>query len=149
MTWSLNTDKTVQFTTDGRLAIDNFGAFAPDALFPLGGYPGDEDKAREVFPKLDQAKTREDFIAAANRGGYEYLVLTMDREGQKLDQPRELTWIAPDPAVEPVILADGGAVLRLDGPLSPETCLPKNRLKIEKYHQFETRSKPDSAKTAN
>ena len=48
-----------------RLALDNFMAFAPDALFPLGGYPGDEDKAREVFPKLDQAKTREDFVAAA------------------------------------------------------------------------------------
>jgi carboxymethylenebutenolidase len=48
-----------------RLALDNFVAFAPDALFPLGGYPGDEDKAREVFPKLDQAKTREDFLAAA------------------------------------------------------------------------------------
>ncbi len=48
-----------------RLAVDNFVAFAPDALFPLGGYPGDEDKARELFPKLDQAKTREDFIAAA------------------------------------------------------------------------------------
>jgi carboxymethylenebutenolidase len=49
-----------------RLAVDNFMAFAPDALFPLGGYPGDEDKARELFPKLDQAKTREDFVAAAN-----------------------------------------------------------------------------------
>ncbi|MBL8982674.1 MAG: dienelactone hydrolase family protein [Gemmatimonadetes bacterium] len=49
-----------------RLAVDGFVAFAPDALFPLGGYPGDEDKAREVFPKLDQAKTREDFIAAAH-----------------------------------------------------------------------------------
>ena len=48
-----------------RLALDNFVAFAPDALFPLGGYPGDEDKARELFPKLDQAKTREDFVAAA------------------------------------------------------------------------------------
>lgn len=47
-----------------RLALDNFIAFAPDALFPLGGYPGDEDKARELFPKLDQAKTKEDFIAA-------------------------------------------------------------------------------------
>ena len=47
-----------------RLALENFVAFAPDALFPLGGYPGDEDKAREVFPKLDQAKTREDFVAA-------------------------------------------------------------------------------------
>ncbi len=48
-----------------RLAVDGFVAFAPDALFPLGGYPGDEDKARELFSKLDQAKTREDFIAAA------------------------------------------------------------------------------------
>jgi len=48
-----------------RLALDNFIAFAPDALFPLGGYPGDEDKARELFPKLDQAKTHNDFIAAA------------------------------------------------------------------------------------
>jgi carboxymethylenebutenolidase len=48
-----------------RLALENFVAFAPDALFPLGGYPGDEDKARELFPKLDQAKTREDFVTAA------------------------------------------------------------------------------------
>jgi carboxymethylenebutenolidase len=47
-----------------RLALDGFLAFAPDALFPLGGYPGGEDKARELFQKLDQAKTREDFIAA-------------------------------------------------------------------------------------
>ena len=48
-----------------RLALDNFIAFAPDALFPLGGYPGDEDKARELFAKLDQTRTREDFVAAA------------------------------------------------------------------------------------
>jgi len=48
-----------------RLALDNFVAFAPDALFPLGGYPGTEDEARALFPKLDQTKTREDFIAAA------------------------------------------------------------------------------------
>jgi carboxymethylenebutenolidase len=48
-----------------RLALDGFIAFAPDALFPLGGYPGTEDKARELFPKLEQAKTREDFITAA------------------------------------------------------------------------------------
>ncbi|HYJ33252.1 MAG TPA: dienelactone hydrolase family protein [Candidatus Binatia bacterium] len=49
-----------------RLALENFMAFAPDALTPLGGYPGDEDKARELFAKLDQAKAREDFVAAAN-----------------------------------------------------------------------------------
>lgn len=48
-----------------RLALDGFMAFAPDALTPLGGYPGDEDKARELFAKLDQAKTREDFVAGA------------------------------------------------------------------------------------
>ena len=49
-----------------RFALANFIAFAPDALFPLGGYPGDEDKAREEFSKLDQAKTREDFVAAVS-----------------------------------------------------------------------------------
>ncbi|HEY0393459.1 MAG TPA: dienelactone hydrolase family protein [Candidatus Elarobacter sp.] len=48
-----------------RLAVDNFIAFAPDALTPLGGYPGDEDKARDLFGKLDQAKTKNDFLAAA------------------------------------------------------------------------------------
>jgi carboxymethylenebutenolidase len=48
-----------------RLALEGFIAFAPDALFPLGGYPGDEDKGRELFTKLDQTKTREDFVAAA------------------------------------------------------------------------------------
>jgi len=48
-----------------RLALEGFIAFAPDALFPLGGYPGDEDKARAEFAKLDQTRTRQDFIAAA------------------------------------------------------------------------------------
>jgi carboxymethylenebutenolidase len=48
-----------------RIAVDGFLAFAPDALALAGGYPGDEDQARELFAKLDQAKTREDFVAAA------------------------------------------------------------------------------------
>lgn len=48
-----------------RFAVEDFIAFAPDALFPIGGYPGDEDAARAQFGKLDQAKTREDFLAAA------------------------------------------------------------------------------------
>ncbi len=47
-----------------RLALDGFLAFAPDMLTPLGGYPGDEDKARALFAQLDQAKCREDFLAA-------------------------------------------------------------------------------------
>jgi carboxymethylenebutenolidase len=49
-----------------RLALDGYMAFAPDALTPLGGYPGTEDKAREMFPILDQTKTREDFVNAAS-----------------------------------------------------------------------------------
>lgn len=48
-----------------RLALDGFMAFAPDALTPLGAYPGDEDKARQLFAKLDQAKTRADFVSGA------------------------------------------------------------------------------------
>ena len=40
-----------------RLALDNFMAVAPDALTPLGGYPGDEDKARERVP---EARSGED-----------------------------------------------------------------------------------------
>ena len=47
-----------------RLALDGFMAFAPDALTTLGGYPGDEDKARDLFGQLDQARAREDFRAA-------------------------------------------------------------------------------------
>jgi carboxymethylenebutenolidase len=49
-----------------RIALEQYVAFAPDALTPLGGYPGDEDKARDLFGKLDQAKTHEDFLAAAS-----------------------------------------------------------------------------------
>ena len=48
-----------------RIGLDGYMAFAPDALFPAGGYPGDEDKARTLFQTLDQPKTREDFVAAA------------------------------------------------------------------------------------
>ena len=40
-----------------RLALANFVAFAPDALTPLGGYPGDEDQARALFASQD-AKVR-------------------------------------------------------------------------------------------
>lgn len=49
-----------------RIALDNFIAFAPDALFPVGGYPNDEDKARELFKNLDQNKTKIDFLTAAH-----------------------------------------------------------------------------------
>jgi carboxymethylenebutenolidase len=47
-----------------RLALIDFVAFAPDALTPVGGYPGDEDKAREIFAKLDPGARTEDLMAA-------------------------------------------------------------------------------------
>jgi len=48
-----------------RLAVANFVAFAPDALTPLGGYPGDEEKAVKLFATLDAAKRMEDLFTAA------------------------------------------------------------------------------------
>ena len=48
-----------------RIALDGYLALAPDALSPLGGYPGDEEKARTLFATLDQTKTRQDMLAAA------------------------------------------------------------------------------------
>jgi carboxymethylenebutenolidase len=47
-----------------RLATEGYVAFAPDALAPVGGYPGDEDKARDMFNKLEQPKVVEDLMAA-------------------------------------------------------------------------------------
>lgn len=47
-----------------RLAVENYLAFAPDALTPLGGYPGDDEKAAQLFQKLDPAKRTEDLMAA-------------------------------------------------------------------------------------
>jgi carboxymethylenebutenolidase len=49
-----------------RLATEGYVAFAPDALAPVGGYPGDEDKARDMFAKLDAAKRTEDLLAGAD-----------------------------------------------------------------------------------
>jgi carboxymethylenebutenolidase len=48
-----------------RLAIENYVAFAPDALTPVGGYPGDEEKAAQLFTQLDPGKRIEDLLAAA------------------------------------------------------------------------------------
>ncbi|MRD48212.1 dienelactone hydrolase family protein [Caenimonas koreensis] len=48
-----------------RLALDGFLAFAPDALFIVGGYPGDEEKAVGLFSKLDRPNIEADFVAAA------------------------------------------------------------------------------------
>ncbi len=48
-----------------RLAMKGFIAFAPDALFPLGGYPGNDDEGRAMQSSMERGKIEEDFIAAA------------------------------------------------------------------------------------
>lgn len=48
-----------------RVALAGYVAYAPDALTPVGGYPGTEDDARALFAKLDPAKARADIVAAA------------------------------------------------------------------------------------
>lgn len=48
-----------------RLAKAGFIAFAPDALHPLGGYPGNDDEGRAMQKSLEKAKLEQDFIAAA------------------------------------------------------------------------------------
>ncbi|HDY7732163.1 TPA: dienelactone hydrolase family protein [Vibrio vulnificus] len=48
-----------------RLAKQGFVAFAPDALAPVGGYPGNDDQGRELQKNLARAKIEQDFIAAA------------------------------------------------------------------------------------
>ena len=48
-----------------RFALENFMAFAPDALSSVGGYPGDDFKGGELFGKIDAAKRTQDFVAAA------------------------------------------------------------------------------------
>ncbi len=48
-----------------RLAVDGFLAFAPDALTPLGGYPGNDDEGRTMQSKRDGNEMTQDFIAAA------------------------------------------------------------------------------------
>ena len=49
-----------------RLAKAGFIAFAPDALFPVGGYPGNDDEGRALQRAMDRAKMENDFIAAAH-----------------------------------------------------------------------------------
>nr|WP_229809473.1 dienelactone hydrolase family protein [Roseibacillus persicicus] len=48
-----------------RLAKAGFVAFAPDGLYPVGGYPGNDDQGRTLQSGMDRAKLEQDFIAAA------------------------------------------------------------------------------------
>src|ERR1700687_2354943 len=48
-----------------RFALENFIAFAPDALTSVGGYPSDDFKGGQLFGKIDRAKMTQDFVASA------------------------------------------------------------------------------------
>jgi carboxymethylenebutenolidase len=48
-----------------RAAVDGFLALAPDGLFPIGGYPGNDDDGRAMQKKLDQPKLRQDMLNSA------------------------------------------------------------------------------------
>lgn len=48
-----------------RLAVEGFLALAPDALSPLGGYPGNDDEGRALQAKRDPEQMLQDFVAAA------------------------------------------------------------------------------------
>src|SRR6185436_1002884 len=60
-----------------RAALAGFISIAPDALTPLGGYPGNDDKGRELQSKRDRNEMLEDFIAA-----YDYLKDHKDCNGK-------------------------------------------------------------------
>jgi carboxymethylenebutenolidase len=60
-----------------RAALAGFISLAPDALTPLGGYPGNDDQGREMQSKLDRNKILEDFISA-----YDYLKGLKDCNGK-------------------------------------------------------------------
>ncbi len=51
-----------------RAALDGFITLAPDALSPLGGYPGNDDDGRALQRQRDKNEMLEDFITA-----FEYL----------------------------------------------------------------------------
>lgn len=48
-----------------RLAKSGYLAFAPDALYPLGGYPGNDDEGKAMQRSMDRSKLQNDFVAAA------------------------------------------------------------------------------------
>ena len=48
-----------------RFGAAGFLSLGPDALTPLGGYPGSDDEGREMQSRLDRTKMTEDFIAGA------------------------------------------------------------------------------------
>src|ERR1700712_5659664 len=60
-----------------RAALAGFISIAPDALTPLGGYPGNDDKGREMQSKRDKGEMEQDFIAA-----YAYLKQHKDCNGK-------------------------------------------------------------------
>ncbi|MGB5264375.1 MAG: dienelactone hydrolase family protein [Lutimonas sp.] len=116
-----------------RAALEGFISLAPDALSPLGGYPGNDDEGRELQRKRDRNEMLEDFIAA-----YTYLTNHPDCNG-KIGVVGFCFggWIANMMAVK---LPDLGAAVPFYGgqPTAEETALIKAPLMLQ-YAGLDTR----------
>lgn len=116
-----------------RAALEGFISLAPDALSPLGGYPGNDDEGREMQRKRDRNEMLEDFIAA-----YTYLTNHPDCNG-KIGVVGFCFggWIANMMAVK---LPDLGAAVPFYGgqPTAEETALIKAPLMLQ-YAGLDTR----------
>lgn len=117
-----------------RLAVAGFVAFGPDALYPLGGYPGNDDKGREMQRELDRSKIVEDFVAAAR------LLQTRDDTNGKVGvvgfcfggwMANTLAWRLPD-VINAAVPYYGGQ------PSAEETAHIKGPLLVQ-YAELDTR----------
>ena len=104
------------------------GALATNATrsYPFRGegldrrvdFPGVRTASGGLLPAAGCRSFRE----IVNRGRYRYLVLTLDREGKAWKYPRELRWVAGDPAARLVFRQAPTVVFELEGRLDPDGC---------------------------
>ena len=81
-------------------------------------FPGGRTASGGLLPAAGCRTFRE----IVNRGRYRYLVLSLDREGKVRKYPRELRWVAGDPAARLVFRQAPTAVFELEGRLDPDGC---------------------------
>lgn len=71
-----------------------------------------------------RAGTCREFIGAVDRGGFDRVVVSLDREGVKRDYPPEVRWLDRDPAAAPLFRTPPTAVFAIEGRLDPDRCPP-------------------------
>ena len=112
-----------------RVALESFMAFAPDGLSSVGGFPGDDYHGGLLFMKVDGAKMREDFVAAAmwlkGRAGLH----GQDRRDRFLLRRRHRQYTWPS-GWEPII----GAAVPFYGAVPADADIPKIKAAILVHH---------------